>query len=307
MSRDASTVGVGLLFNPVVPAVLDACPADLDHLAVIPEALWVDDGPGSPRRFAEITQTALSIAPLLDRLPVVAHGISLSIGSAMPLDDEHLHQMAAWCDQHAVPWYSEHLGFFAVADAASRVGRRHTGLGLPLACDRETLDLLVPRIRRIRRITGRPFLLENGVNYTPIVDQEMSEPALLNRLATHAGSEVLLDLHNLYVESVNHGLDLDDYVGELDLGLVREIHVAGGMRLAGMYTDSHSGLVPDAVRQLLAAVAPRCANLAAVTFEFHESSVLAVGLAPLAEEIDRLRAVLRAAGVRVTEAIRVAC
>jgi uncharacterized protein (UPF0276 family) len=303
--RTGGAVSVGVLFNPIVPEVLRSEPA-ADHLAVIPESLWVDRGPGITDRFGELTQTAMAVEPLLAELPVVAHGISLSIGSALPLDDEHLEQMAAWCARHGAHWYSEHLGFFAIADHASAVGRRHTGLGLPVACDHETIALLAPRIARVRDVTGLPFLLENGVNYTPLVEEEMTEPALFNRLGEEVGCDVLLDLHNLYVQAVNHGLDTDDYLGELDLRLVREIHVAGGIDLAGMYTDAHSGAVPEAVWRLLGAVAGECPNLDAVTFEFHESCFVIEGATRLAAQLHRGRQVLRAAGLPTRELADVA-
>jgi uncharacterized protein len=305
-TRTGRTVGVGVLFNPIVPEVLRSEPAAADHLAVIPESLWVDGGPGTDDRFGELTQTARAIAPLLESLPVVAHGISLSIGSAMELDGAHLERMAEWCARHGARWYSEHLSFFAIADHASRAGRRHTGLGLPVACDRETIDLIAPRVRRVREVTGLPFLLENGVNYTPLVEQEMNEPTVFNILGEEAGCEVLLDLHNLLVETVNHGRPCDDYLTELDLTLVRELHVAGGMEFAGMYTDAHCGVVPEAVWQLLAEVAPRCPNLESVTYEFHESSYLALGAERLAAQLHRARTVLAAAGVEVGEVSDVA-
>lgn len=73
-----------------------------------------------------------------------------------------------------------------------------------------------------------PFLLENNVYFTDIPEQEMTEPEFLNALTAEAGCGLLLDLHNLYANARNHGIDTEAFLHELDLSRVVEIHVAGG-------------------------------------------------------------------------------
>jgi hypothetical protein len=99
----------------------------------------------------------------------------------------------------------------------------------------------------------------------------MSEVEFLNALTCRTGCALLLDLHNLFVNSVNLGIDADAFVDGLDLGTVVEIHVAGGNELYGVYLDSHAGRCPPAVWRLLDRVLPGCTNLRGITFEFHES------------------------------------
>jgi uncharacterized protein len=103
---------------------------------------------------------------------------------------------------------------------------------------------------------------------------------------------VLLDLHNIYTNALNHGLSAEDYVNNLDLSNVKEIHIAGGSTMMGFHADSHNGPVLEGVWGLLERVVPRARNLRGVTFEFHESSFDTMGERGFREQIDKARAVL---------------
>src|SRR5262249_22582643 len=116
-----------------------------------------------------------------------------------------------------------------------------------------------------------PFLLENNVYYAEIPNQEMTEPEFLNRLCGSYDCGLLLDLHNVHTNALNHRFDPFQFLKELDLNTVREIHIAGGNEIAGVYTDSHAGPCPDTVWELLAFVCDRAPNVLGITFEFHES------------------------------------
>lgn len=261
--------GVGAVVNRALAEFLASHPGSVDYVELIPETLWTDYGRGAQDRYVEMP-VALALADALAaQYPIVCHGIGLSIGSAMPLDDEHLAQTARVVERYSVARYSEHLAFFRVADGSDR--DRHIGVGMPLPCDEAVLDWLCPRVRRASAAIGRPLLLENGVHHTPFLDEDMPEPLFLNRLGAETGCGVLLDLHNLYTDFRNNGAEPEDYIALLELDLVREIHVAGGSMIGNAYTDSHAGPCPPRVLDLLRNVVPRCPNLEGITFEFHES------------------------------------
>jgi uncharacterized protein (UPF0276 family) len=114
----------------------------------------------------------------------------------------------------------------------------------------------------------------------------------LNRLCVRSGCGVLLDLHNVYTNSVNHRLKAADYLDNLDLKNVMEIHIAGGAPMMGFHADSHNGPVLEGVWEMLEYVVPRARNLRGVTFEFHESSFDVMGENGFREQIDRTRAIL---------------
>ncbi len=198
------------------------------------------------------------------RMPVLLHGIGLSIGAADELDDAYVDQLVAWAEWLECPWVSEHLAYCTstVGDTAVNVG-----LTLPVALEQATVDLVGTRVRALRERLDRPVLLENNVYYFATPGEELTEPAVLNGLVDPWGAGVLLDLHNLHVNVRNGVMGAAAYLDELDLSAVREIHIAGGMELDGFYVDAHSGFPPQEVWDLLDQVAPRCPDLGGVTFE----------------------------------------
>jgi uncharacterized protein (UPF0276 family) len=286
------------MFNPVVPSFLRAHPDAVDYLAVIPETLWTDHGRGAPARYEYVPAAMEELNMLAERLPIVCHGIGLSIGSALELDEEHLLQLRRVLLQYDVTRFSEHLGFSRVAD--SRGADRHVGLGFPVPCDETILTWLAPRVRRAMDVLGLPLLLENGVRHTPLIEEDMPEAIFLNRLAAETGCGMLLDLHNLYTDCRNNGWQAADYLDLLDLRIVREIHAAGGSVIGKAYTDSHAGPCPPEVWKLLNEVVPRCVNLEGITFEFHDSYYPTFGPEVLLAELKALSTVWRSRISHVT-------
>jgi uncharacterized protein (UPF0276 family) len=97
---------------------------------------------------------------------------------------------------------------------------------------------------------------------------------------------LLLDLHNLYANTINLGISADEYLAELNPEIVVEIHLAGGDVLKGFHTDSHSRPTPALVWEWAHTWAPRFPNLAAITFEYHESYHQRLGLDGVGRELD---------------------
>jgi uncharacterized protein len=119
----------------------------------------------------------------------------------------------------------------------------------------------------------------------------MTEPEFLNALVRDGGCALLLDLHNLYTNALNHGFDASAFLSELDLDAVVEVHVAGGGEFAGVYTDSHSGPCPEQVWKLLEEIIPNTPNLKGVTFEFHDSYFPRLGADGVRDQLARARSI----------------
>jgi len=295
----AAATGIGVVFNSTVPRFLQSFPDAVDYVELIPETLWTDRGRGMTERYVEVPAAAQELSTLAQRLPIACHGVGLSIGSALPLDEEHLAKLREVLQRYEVTRFSEHLGFSRVADA--RGADRHIGVGLPLPCDEDLLVWMIARVRRVIDVLGTSIIFENGVRHAPFVDEDMDEPVFLNRLAAATGCGMLLDLHNLYVDCRNNGWRADDYLEQLDLDIVREIHMAGGSMIGNAYTDSHAGPCPHEVWQLLERLAPCCRNLEGITFEFHDSYYPAFGAEVLRRELARLAEVwLARSGPRIS-------
>lgn len=274
---------VGLLHNPAVPAVIDAIGELVDHLEVIPDRLWYDDGAGATPRFRHAPAALEILRGCAAGRRVIGHGIGLSLPSAMPLDLVLLDEVAASHRDLGFDWYSEHLSMFLVPDRA--VPNAQAGMGLPVVLDDETFAIVAAKVGRLRESLQVPILLENGTIFSEIPDPDLSEPAFFNRLHREAGCGMLLDLHNLYANTRNLGWSAPDYLGELDPEAVVEIHLAGGDWLRSHYTDSHSNRSPADVWAWAHEWAPRFPNLAAITFEYHESYHRRIGIDGVAAEL----------------------
>ena len=285
---------VGLLYNPAVPVVLDALGSRVDFVEVIPDRLWWDFGAQAEDRFS-LSQLAIDqLRRYAGEREVIGHGIGLSLPSAMPLDEELLGEVVAVHEDLGFRWYSEHLSMFLVPGRT--VPDAQAGMGLPIPLDEETLAIVGGKVRQLQDALGCPILLENSTIFSALPEQEMTEPAFFNRLHAETGCGVLLDLHNLYANTLNLGVSAEAYISELDPEIVREIHLAGGDRLRGHYTDSHSQRTPGPVWAWAHDWAPRFPNLGAITFEYHESYHRRLGMDGIAEEIELMHALAAEVG-----------
>ena len=277
-----------MLFNPALTEFVCTHANSLDYLALIPDRSWVDHGPGSKPRFEQLPEVYKTLREVSRSVPLVMHCIGMSICSADVFDEEYLEQLVQWRLRHHCLWTSEHLSFSRTASGHES----NAAVALPIPYDRQMLELLIPRVRTAQERLRCPFLLENNVYYFTFPRQEMAEAEFLNQLSIETGCHLLLDLHNVYTNSINHGFDARGFLASLDLTRVLEVHIAGGTSLMGFHIDSHSGPTLDGVWELLDFVAPRAPFLRGVTFEFHESSWPLLRENGVLAELDRARSVL---------------
>jgi uncharacterized protein len=280
-------LGVGLAYQEALrPFILDA-PSALDFVEVVPDIVWTDLGEGAEPRYVEDPDAIAFLERIRTRLPIIPHGIGLSIGSAHAFNTDQLDQIARWHRWLGFPWHSEHLSY-NVAEHTDG-GEVNVGVTMPLAFDHETLDLLVERVAEVRRRVPTPFLLENNVYYFDLPEAELDEPEFLNELSARSGCYLLLDLHNLHVNRTNHDFDPFEFLERLDLDRVVELHLGGGLDYDGWYLDAHSGGTPDEVWELLEWVLPRAPNVGGMVFELLGSWFEPMGHERLAAELERMQ------------------
>lgn len=294
--------GVGLVFSAALQELVLEHGDAFDFLEIMPDTHWLETVQDGATELVDAPDSLAFLDGLHARgVPMVIHGIGLSIGSAGHFDRRHLAHVAEWARRYGCAWHSDHLASTRVLDEHGR--RLDVGFPMAVPYDREVLDMLVERVAEVRAAVPGPFLLENNVYYYTIPEQELSEAAFIDELCRRSGCGLLLDLHNLYVNARNHGFDPHAFLDEVDLGHVVEIHVAGGIEWEGVYLDAHSGACPPEVWSLLEEVVPRAPRLRGVTFEIFPSWYPDFGPQRLRAELQRIRDVL---GVRSQEAVRVA-
>lgn len=258
-------LGIGLAYQPALRSFIEEEKLRFDFLEVVPDILWTNLGRGQNPQYIDEPDGTNFLRQMRDEMFVIPHSIGLSIGSVYSFERNHIAHIKRWHEWLSFPWHSDHLAYNLAEHAAA--DEMNVGVTLPMPHDEETLDLLAPRIAEVCAELPVPFLLENNVYYFTFPDEEMTEAHFLNRLCEMSGCYLLLDLHNLYTNCRNHGLDAYEFLAQLNLDRVIEIHVAGGMEYEGIYLDAHSDTSPPAVWELLDYVLPQCQNLGGVVFE----------------------------------------
>ncbi len=197
-----------------------------------------------------------AILDLVGQVPMTAHGIGLSIGTDVPLDLAYLDQIAELVDQLHAPAYSEHLAF-------TRVPGRDLANLLPLPQTEVVAESIIEKVRTIQSRVPIPFLLENISYIFQWPDSNLSDAAFLDLICRETGAGLLLDVENLFLNATNYHFDAYDFLNALPAGIVKEVHMAGGIAIETddpdrpILADSHSEPVPDEALELLGAVFSR--------------------------------------------------
>jgi uncharacterized protein (UPF0276 family) len=281
-------LGVGLEYQAQIRPFINEHLEAFDFLEVVPDILWNDLGPGVGSRYVEDDEGIAFLAEVAAVMPVIPHSIGLSIGSAHGFNRDHVEQMVRWHERFEFPWHSDHLAYHLAEHQSEQL---NVNLTLPLVLDDDALELLTARVIEVRERIPVPFLLENNVYYFQVEEQDYDEPGFLNALSAASGCGLLLDLHNLHVNSRNHATDPFAFLHALDLNRVVELHVAGGMEFDGLYLDAHSGPSPEPVWELLDWVLPRCPNVGGLVFELFGTWYDSVGEERLLEQLARMKEV----------------
>lgn len=174
---------------------------------------------------------------------VVLHGVSLSIGSTDELNLPYLEKLKSLIETIQPQWVSDHLCWTGVAEE-----NLHDLLPLPYT--QEALKHLVERIQMTQDFLGRRILLENVSSYISFEHSEMTEWDFLTQIANQADCGILLDVNNVYVNSVNHGFDPRTYLKALPSERIGQIHLAGHSKQGEILVDTHDAPVCDEVWDL---------------------------------------------------------
>jgi uncharacterized protein (UPF0276 family) len=168
--------------------------------------------------------------------PVVLHGVSLSIGSCDPINKDYLTSLNELIHKIDPPWISDHLCWTGVQ------GENLHDL-LPLPYTQECLELIVNKLQQVQDFLGRRILIENPSTYLQFAQDEMTEWEFLNLVAKQADCGILLDINNIYVNSINHNFDPLNYLKAMPKNRVCQIHLAGHSNKGTHLIDTHDAPV----------------------------------------------------------------
>lgn len=232
-AHPVSGAGLGLR-RAFIGSLAGRVPSGVNFMEVAPEN-WIDVGGRYGRQFTQLAQ----------QVPMVCHGLSLNLGGMAPLDEALLHRVRQFLDAFGIRCYSEHLSYCA--------DEGHLYDLMPIPFTAEAVHYVAQRIQRVQDITGRRLAIEN-VSYYAAPGQELSEIEFINAVVAEADCDLLLDINNIYVNSINHRYDALEFLQALPGERIAYAHIAGHHAEAeDLRVDTHGADVIDPVWDLLRA------------------------------------------------------
>ena len=228
---DEASAGLGLRRAFLEAAATDER-TDIDFYEVAPEN-WIHVGGRLGKQFRSMTE----------RFPFVSHGLSLSLGGPAPLDEDFILEIKGFLKHHGIIKYSEHLSYCG--------DDGHLYDLMPIPFTEEAVEYVSRRIRRVQELLEQRIAIEN-VSYYAAPGKEMDEIEFLNAVLDRSDCELLLDINNVYVNSVNHGYDPHAFLAAVRTEKIAYGHIAGHYNEAeDLIVDTHGADVIDPVWGLL--------------------------------------------------------
>jgi len=200
--------GAGLgLRRPLVDKLMADQPTDVDFMEVAPEN-WIHVGGNLGKKLRFFTE----------RYPFVIHGLSLSIGAPSPLNEQLVRDIKDFMAEHQIRMYSEHLSY------CGDDGQLYDLMPIPFT--EEAVKYVAERVRRVQDILEQRMALENVSYYAPL-DSSMTEREFLLAVLEEADCDLMLDINNIVVNSINHRYDAHEFLHAMPADRIRYFHLAG--------------------------------------------------------------------------------
>jgi len=226
-----SGAGLGLR-RSFLSQIVDVPPTDVDFYEVAPEN-WITIGGKYGKQFRAMTE----------RFDFICHGLSLSIGSTDPLDEKFVREVKQFMHDHQIKLYSEHLSY------CSKNGHLYDLMPIPFTS--EAVSHVAGRIKRVQDILEQKIAIEN-VSYYAAPSPEMAEIDFFNAVVQEADCNILIDINNIYVNSVNHGYDAEAFLKAIPAQRIAYAHIAGHyVEAEDFLVDTHGAEIIDPVWKLL--------------------------------------------------------
>ena len=273
-------LGFGLGLRPQhYQDILDGNP-EIDWFEVLSENYMVPGG-----------KPLAMLDRVIERYPCVMHGVSLSIASTAPFDEEYLDGLNTLAKRVQPKWISDHLCWTGVHGV-----NLHDLLPIPYT--REALDHIVSRVHYVQERLGRQLCLENVSTYVQFEQSEMPEWEFISELTRRTGCWLLFDVNNVFVSAFNHGYDAYAFLNGIPADRVIQFHLAGHSDMGNYIVDTHDHPVREEVWDLYKAALKRCGPVSTM-IERDDN------IPPLAEMLDELEQA-RALAAEVLEPNRIA-
>lgn len=284
-------LGVGITFAPEVEPLLEKRPELFDVIELEPQTTWVEV-PGEKVTYRPDER-------VLERLAAypahkLVHSVGTPVGGTVRPDPAQLALLQTTIARLDSPWASDHLSFNSTPEFRTGffLPPRQTPAGVTVACN---------SIRDLQRGLGVPIAVETGVNYLRARPDEMADGQFVGSVVQYAVCGLLLDLHNIFANAMNGRQSVAEFLEQIPLERVWEIHLAGGMELDGFWLDAHSGAIPDPLFEISRLVVSRLPNLKAIIFEIYPTFLEIVGADVIYAQMERLHELWALRGTAIGE------
>lgn len=225
--------GAGLGLRRAIADKLMADPPDeVDFMEVAPEN-WIHVGGKLGKKLRFFTE----------RYPFLIHGLSLSIGAPSPLDEQLVRDIKVFMAEHDIRMYSEHLSYCG--------DDGHLYDLMPIPFTEDAVKYVADRVRRVQDILEQRIALENVSYYAP-TDTAMNEADFTLAVLQEADCDLMLDINNIVVNSINHRYDASEFLHRMPAERIRYFHLAGHyVEAEDLRIDTHGAAVDEQAWQLL--------------------------------------------------------
>lgn len=264
--------GCGLgLRREFIDDFLSQKPPSLDFLEVAPEN-WMTMGGKLGEIFSDICH----------HYPLVLHGLSLSLGGPEKLDAYFVRRIRQFMQRHRISIYTEHLSYCS--------DQGHLYDLMPIPFTQQAVSHVVDRIKQVQDIIGMDFAIEN-VSYYAAPMQKMPEIEFLNQVLEKADAKLLLDINNIYVNSVNHHYDAQSFLRQIPADRILYMHIAGHyIQAQDLIIDTHGEAIIEPVWKLL----QQAYHLFGVKPTLLERDFNIPSLSELLREVESIRGIMQA-------------
>jgi uncharacterized protein (UPF0276 family) len=262
-------IGAGLGYRSALTDEAMARAHEIDFVEIITEQ-FLDDASAEAHLF-----------DLCQLFKVIPHGVSLSVGSPSPLNFKYLSKVKRVSDMTESPYYSEHLCICSMPGI-------DIGHLSPFWLTEEVLKSTIEKVKTVQDYLQKPLVLENTTYLLEIPGATMSQTDFFNALVRETGCGVLLDVTNVYINSINHQFSALDFIHHMPADHIVQVHLAGGHWRDGLFIDSHSQTVQEGSWELLAELA-KVADIKGAIIEHDQNFI---DMSVMMKQIERLRNII---------------
>ncbi len=229
---------------------------------------------------------------LKEHFPLIPHSLELSLGSVEGIDEIYLEKIAEIVEFVNPQWFSDHLCF-------TKSGGVKIGHLAPVPYTKEAVKVFTRNIKQVKNRIKTPFILENTSYLVRFSSSEMSEAEFIRRILEETDCGLLLDVTNLYINSVNFGFDWRKFLDEIPLTRVVQLHFVGSNKRGKRLIDAHANQTEAEIWNVFREVCARC-DIKGAILERDENFP---PFAEILEELDTARTLMKNPNLKKNSAV----